>query len=113
MAESHFLLRRSLSTVYSGDRVLPTEERRDTSRRALAFVAVCLGFFAAILDTTIVNVALPAIRAAFDTSVTNLQWAANAYNIVFAALLLTFGALADRRGGKRAFGWGLVIFVVV
>ena len=87
------------------------EERRDTSRRAWAFVAVCLGFFAAILDTTIVNVALPAIQAGFHTSVTNLQWAANAYNIVFASLLLTCGALVDRRGGKRAFGSGLVIFV--
>jgi MFS transporter, DHA2 family, methylenomycin A resistance protein len=44
------------------------------------------------------------------TTVTNLQWAVNGYNIVFAALLLTCGALADRRGGKRAFGSGTAIF---
>ena len=86
-------------------------QRSHTTRRAWAFVAVCLGFFAAILDTTIVNVALPAIRAGFDTSVTNLQWTVNGYNIVFASLLLTCGALVDRRGGKLAFGAGLVIFV--
>jgi len=71
---------------------------------------VCLGFFAVILDTTIVNVALPAIGANFHASVTGLQWAVNGYNIVFAALLLTCGALADRRGGKRSFGIGIVVF---
>jgi DHA2 family methylenomycin A resistance protein-like MFS transporter len=75
------------------------------------FVALCLGFFAVILDTTIVNVALPAIGANFHASVTSLQWAVNGYNIVFAALLLTCGALSDRRGGKRSFGIGIVVFV--
>jgi DHA2 family methylenomycin A resistance protein-like MFS transporter len=74
-------------------------------------VAVCLGFFAVVLDTTIVNVALPAIGANLHASVAGLQWTVNGYNVVFAALLLTCGALADRRGGKRAFGVGIVIFV--
>lgn len=79
--------------------------------RTWAFTAICLGFFAVILDTTIVNVALPAIGAGFGTGITSLQWVVNGYNIVFAALLLTCGALADRRGGKRAFGYGVGIFV--
>lgn len=89
-----------------------TQPGRGPSGREWTFAAVCLGFFAAILDTTIVNVALPAIGASFRTTVTSLQWAVNGYNIVFAALLLTCGALADRRGGKRAFGSGLAVFVI-
>jgi DHA2 family methylenomycin A resistance protein-like MFS transporter len=95
-------------TVSATDRTLPD---RDVSGRPWTFAAVCLGFFAVILDTTIVNVALPAIGTSFHTTVTSLQWAVNGYNIVFAALLLTCGALADRRGGKRAFGLGTAIFV--
>jgi DHA2 family methylenomycin A resistance protein-like MFS transporter len=95
-------------TALTTDRSQPD---RDPSARTWTFTAVCLGFFAVILDTTIVNVALPAIEASFHTTVTNLQWAVNGYTIVFAALLLTFGALADRRGGKRAFGLGTAIFV--
>lgn len=80
--------------------------------QAPAFAAVCLGFFAVILDTTIVNVALPAIGASFDTTVTSLQWVVNGYNIVFAALLLACGAMADRQGGKRAFTIGTAVFIV-
>jgi DHA2 family methylenomycin A resistance protein-like MFS transporter len=95
-------------TAFTTDRV---HRYRSTAARRWMFLAVCLAFFAAILDTTIVNVALPAIGATFRTTVTNLQWAVNGYNIVFAALLLTCGALADRRGGKRAFGAGTAIFV--
>ncbi len=83
-----------------------------TSGRALTFAAVCLGFFAVIMDTSIVNVALPAMGASFRTTVTGLQWVVNGYNLVFAALLLTFGALSDRRGGKWAFGFGTAIFVM-
>lgn len=82
-----------------------------SASRSWAFTAVCLGFFAVILDTTIVNVALPAVGRSFHATVTDLQWAVNGYNIVFATLLLTFGALSDRRGGKRAFGSGTVVFV--
>jgi MFS transporter, DHA2 family, methylenomycin A resistance protein len=83
----------------------------DGSRRSWTFAAVCVGFFAVILDTTIVNVALPAIGASFHTTVTGLQWAVIGYTMVFAALLLSCGALADRRGGKRVFGFGTAIFV--
>jgi DHA2 family methylenomycin A resistance protein-like MFS transporter len=80
-------------------------------RRGWAFVALCLGFFAVILDVTIVNVALPAIGRSLGGSVTGLQWVANGYNLVFAALLLTAGALCDRWGSKRLFAAGLLVFV--
>src|SRR5579875_323032 len=92
-------------------RTPPDKPEAVATGRSRTFAAVCLGFFAVILDTTIVNVALPAIGSSFRTTTTNLQWVVNGYNIVFAALLLTCGALSDRRGGKRAFGYGTAVFV--
>jgi len=96
-------------TAFTTDREQPGP---DSSGRALTFAALCLGFFAVILDTSIVNVALPAIGASLRATVTNLQWAVNGYNLVFAALLLTCGALSDRRGAKWAFGFGTAIFLI-
>ncbi len=71
-------------------------------------VAVFMGF----LDVTIVNVAFPAIEADFqDASRTDLSWVLNGYNIVFAALLVPAGRLADLTGRKRMFLIGVVGFV--
>ena len=72
-------------------------------------VAVFMGF----LDVTIVNVAFPSIRQAFpDASVAGLSWVLNAYNIVFAALLVPAGRLADLVGRRRLFFVGLGIFLL-
>jgi DHA2 family methylenomycin A resistance protein-like MFS transporter len=65
-----------------------------------------------ILDTTIVNVALPALRAELGASVSGLQWVVDSYLLMFAALLLSGGALADRLGALRVFQLGLGVFVV-
>src|SRR3954452_24587308 len=68
--------------------------------------------FMAFLVVTIVNVAFPAIRMAFpDASLAGLSWVLNAYNIVFAALLVPAGRLADLVGRRRLFFWGLALFV--
>jgi MFS transporter, DHA2 family, methylenomycin A resistance protein len=77
-----------------------------------ALVAVCLGYFMVILDTTIVNVALPALRADLGASVSGLQWVVDSYLLMFAALLLSGGTLADRLGARRVFQLGLGVFVV-
>src|SRR5919197_3868260 len=71
-------------------------------------VAVFMGF----LDVTIVNIAFPDIRASFpDTSLAGLSWVLNAYNVVFAALLVPAGRLADIVGRRRMFFVGLVPFL--
>jgi EmrB/QacA subfamily drug resistance transporter len=71
-------------------------------------VAVFMGF----LDVTIVNVAFPSIRHAFpDAPVAGLSWVLNAYNIVFAALLVPAGRLADLVGRRRLFFVGLGVFL--
>jgi DHA2 family methylenomycin A resistance protein-like MFS transporter len=75
-------------------------------------VAVCLGYFVVILDTTIVNVALPALRTDLGAGVRGLQWVVDGYLLMFAALLLSCGTLADLVGAKRVFQVGLALFVV-
>jgi MFS transporter, DHA2 family, methylenomycin A resistance protein len=77
-----------------------------------ALVAVCLGYFMVILDTTIVNVALPALRADLHAGLTGLQWVVDGYLLMLAALLLSGGALADRLGARRVFQQGLALFVL-
>ncbi|MHB9863478.1 MFS transporter [Streptomyces sp. YIM S03343] len=74
--------------------------------------AAVLGFFVITLDATIVNVALPSIRASLGGGITGLQWVVDGYTLMFAALLLSAGALSDRIGARRAFGSGLALFVV-
>ncbi len=75
-------------------------------------VAICVGYFMVILDTMVVNVALPALAKSLHTSTSGLQWIVGAYRLVFGALLLSAGALGDRRGAKGVFQGGMAIFAV-
>jgi MFS family permease len=63
-------------------------------------------------DTTMVNVALPALERQLGATTTQLQWIVDAYNLVFAALLLSAGNLSDRLGRKRLLIAGLLVFGV-
>jgi MFS family permease len=74
--------------------------------------AAVLGFFVITLDAVVVNVALPSIRRDLGGGITGLQWVVDGYTLMFAALLLSAGALTDRVGARRAFGAGLALFVV-
>lgn len=72
-----------------------------------------LAAFMAFLDTTIVNIAFPALERAFrGESTSSVSWVLNAYNIVFAALLIPAGQLADRYDRRKLFLCGLAIFTV-
>jgi DHA2 family methylenomycin A resistance protein-like MFS transporter len=74
--------------------------------------AAVLGFFVITLDAVVVNVALPSIRRDLGGGITGLQWVVDGYILMFAALLLSAGALSDRVGARRAFAAGVVAFVV-
>lgn len=63
-----------------------------------------------LLDVTVVNVALPAIRDDLDASFGEMQWVIDAYALTLAATLLSAGALADRIGRRAVFAWGLALF---
>jgi EmrB/QacA subfamily drug resistance transporter len=75
--------------------------------------AMCFGLFLIMLDTTIVNVALPSIQRQLDASPSTLEWTINAYVLSFAVLILLGGKLGDRFGRKRVFLVGLAIFTVM
>jgi EmrB/QacA subfamily drug resistance transporter len=81
-------------------------------RRLLVLGICCLSLLIVGLDTTIVNVALPAIRGSLHASVSGLQWTIDAYTLVLASLLMLSGSTADRIGRKRIFRAGLVVFSV-
>jgi EmrB/QacA subfamily drug resistance transporter len=76
----------------------------------LALVVVCLGQFMVVLDATIVNVALPAIKADLDISQANLQWIVNAYTLLFGGFLLLGGRAADLFGRRNLFIAGVTLF---
>jgi EmrB/QacA subfamily drug resistance transporter len=73
-------------------------------------VAVCLGTFMLLLDITIVNVALPDIQKALNSSFSDLQWIVDAYALTLAAFLLTAGSLADMYGRRLLYLVGLAVF---
>ncbi len=75
-------------------------------------LATVLGSGLALLDATIVSVALPRIGETFGASLTSLQWTVNAYAFTLAALLLLAGSLGDRFGRRRVFLWGVVWFAI-
>jgi EmrB/QacA subfamily drug resistance transporter len=80
--------------------------------KLLTLLAMCFALFMAMLDNTVVNVALPKIQSHLGSSVSGLQWIVDAYVLMFASLLLTGGTLADIFGRKRLFLSGLSIFTL-
>ncbi|MEK8211511.1 MFS transporter [Paenibacillus sp. FSL L8-0463] len=79
-------------------------------RRAFSFTAIVLGFFMALLDTTIINIALPEMTRQFGGSVSQISWVMNGYNLAFAVFILTASRLADQFGRKKIFIIGVVLF---
>ena len=81
-------------------------------RRWLALVVVCLGQLLVIVDTTIVNVALPSIRADLGFDQAGLAWVVDAYLVTFGSFLLLGGRLGDLLGRKRVFLGGVALFTI-
>src|SRR5919198_4616866 len=79
-------------------------------RRWYALAVLALAQFMVVLDVTIANVALPAIRADLGFSTDGLQWVINAYTLTFGGLLLLGGRAADLLGRRRMFLAGLALF---
>jgi EmrB/QacA subfamily drug resistance transporter len=78
--------------------------------KPLVLVALLVASFVINLDTTLVNVALPTLTNELGATTAQLQWVVDAYNLVFAALLLTSGSLSDRFGRKGMLMAGLAVF---
>ncbi|MGW1767660.1 MFS transporter [Streptomyces sp. NPDC002073] len=79
-------------------------------RRLLVLAICCMSLLIVSLDTTILNVALPAMRSDLHASVAGMQWTIDAYTLVLASLLMLAGSTADRIGRRKVFTVGLVLF---
>jgi len=81
-------------------------------RRWLALIILCLGDLMIVLDSTVVNVALPSIKADLGFSETTLVWVINAYLLTYGGLLLLGGRLGDYYGNRRLYLIGVVLFTL-
>src|SRR5258708_4218551 len=92
--------------------MLPTITAGELSRRRrfLVLTICCASVIVVVMDISIVNVALPAIRRDLHASVSGLQWTVDAYTLVLASFLLLAGSTADRVGRRRIFQVGLAAF---
>jgi EmrB/QacA subfamily drug resistance transporter len=78
----------------------------------LALLVLCMGFFMILLDTTIVNIAIPSIIDGLHSSLDQILWVLNAYILVYAILLITASRLGDRYGQRNLFVAGLAVFTI-
>ncbi|MEU9385410.1 MFS transporter, partial [Streptomyces sp. NPDC048279] len=86
--------------------------RRTTVPTWLVVALACAGQFLVVLDVSVVNVALPSMRADLGLSASGLQWVVNAYAIAFAGFMLLGGRAGDLYGRKRMFLVGLGLFTL-
>jgi EmrB/QacA subfamily drug resistance transporter len=76
------------------------------------FGVMMIGWAMSLLDVSIVNISIPTLEREMSTNVATVTWVINAYNIVFAVLLVSMGRLADQLGRKRFFIVGLIVFTI-
>src|SRR6266852_7260803 len=103
------LLTRSIDAQRS-DIVVAALPQRIALRTWGALAILCLGAFLVVLDTTIVNIAIPSIMTGLHSSLDQVLWVLNAYTLVFAALLITGGRLGDLYGPRRLLIVGILVF---
>lgn len=84
----------------------------EQNRKWWTLATVCFGLLMIVLDSNVVNLALPKILVTFHATLAQLEWINNAYLLVFAVFLITFGRLGDEIGRKKMFLGGLACFTV-
>jgi EmrB/QacA subfamily drug resistance transporter len=88
----------------------PSKLITEGNRKWWTLGAMCLSMFMIMLDSTVVNVALPSIQEDLGSTIDELEWMVNGYTLSFAALLVTGGRLGDIFGRRRVFTIGVVVF---
>lgn len=81
-------------------------------KKVLVITAMCIGIFLCMLDTTVMNIALPAIQNGLNTNLSDLSWAINAYTIIFAAFTIPLSKVAERIGLHKFYILGLIFFLI-
>lgn len=90
----------------------PRARRGITRQQALVLAALCGAAAMTTIDTTVVNVALPSIRAEFNAPITSVQWVVTSYTVVFAILMVPAGRVADLFGRERMWAAGAATFAI-
>jgi EmrB/QacA subfamily drug resistance transporter len=88
----------------------PRAKSRLYGNQWLVLIAASVGLFLVVVDSTIVNISIPAMIAGLSTDLPNVEWVLNAYTLVFASLLIPLGRVGDMFGRKRVFLIGLAVF---
>lgn len=94
--------------IYSQTETSPCRRERAVWVLAATIVASSMAF----IDSTIVNVALPALQSSFNASVVGVQWVVEAYGLTLAALILVGGSMGDLFGRRRIFLLGVGVFAI-
>src|ERR671922_1543982 len=102
--------RQSRKAVARERRNPPAEELY--ARKWPIFLVTMIGLFMALIDVTIVNITIPTLQRELDADVDTVSWVLNAYNIMFAVLLVSMGRLADQFGRPRLFLIGMSLFTL-
>src|SRR2546427_10079036 len=87
-------------------------EGENAREKVIVLLTMCFALAMAMLDNTVVNVALPSIQKHLGAGFSELQWVVDGYVLAFASLLLTGGILGDRYGRKKMFLSGLAVFTI-
>lgn len=81
-------------------------------KQKLIILSMMIGIFLCMLDTTVMNIALPAIQSDLNVNLGNLSWALNIYTITFAVFTIPFGRIADIVGRNKMYVFGLILFAL-
>src|SRR6185295_4985855 len=87
-------------------------EEAHYKRRWIALLILSMSLMLIVIDSTIVNIAFPAIRSTFGASYADAEWVNSIYSLVFGAALITWGKLGDQYGRRNIFILGAIVFVV-
>jgi len=87
-------------------------EQQAYKRRWIALLILSMSLMLIVIDSTIVNIAFPAIRSTFGASYADAEWINSIYSLVFGALLITWGKLGDQYGRRNIFVGGAVVFAL-
>ena len=99
-------------SLTSATRPSPRRSPRSLRDARVALAGLSAVFLFEMLDSSVLNVALPTIGRDLHASTTALQWVTGTYSVVFGGLMLLFGAIADRFGRRRTMLVGLVLLGV-
>src|SRR5216117_1219126 len=91
---------------------MTSAEESAYKRRWVALALLSFSLMLIVIDSTIVNIAFPAIRKTFGASFADAEWVNSIYSLVFGAALITWGKLGDQYGRRNIFIAGAVVFVL-